>query len=71
VGLWERLVQKHSTGSIYVAWNNVSTHADDEVEAVVHAAALVRASALAIEYEPAIRIAQPLVIKHEVSNFVG
>ena len=30
---------KHSTGTIYVAWDNVSTHEDDEVEAVVRAAA--------------------------------
>jgi transposase len=33
------LVDKHPTGTIYVAWDNASTHEDDEVEAVVCAAA--------------------------------
>ena len=33
------LVAKHSTGTIYVAWDNADTHQDDEVEAVVRAAA--------------------------------
>jgi len=33
------LVDKHPTGSIYVAWDNATTHQDDEVEAVVRAAA--------------------------------
>jgi len=37
--LLERLIQKHPTGTIYVAWDNASTHEDDEVEAVVRAAA--------------------------------
>jgi transposase len=37
--LLQALVDKHPTGTIYVAWDNVSTHEDDEVEAVVHAAA--------------------------------
>jgi transposase len=37
--LLQALVDKHPTGTIYVAWDNVSTHEDDEVEAVVRAAA--------------------------------
>jgi transposase len=32
-------VDTHPTGTIYVAWANADTHADDEVEAVVRAAA--------------------------------
>jgi putative transposase len=37
--LLEALVARHPTGSIYVAWDNADTHQDDEVEAVVRAAA--------------------------------
>jgi transposase len=37
--LLEALVEKHPTGTIYVAWDNASTHEDDEIEAVVRAAA--------------------------------
>lgn len=37
--LLHTLVDKHPTGTIYVAWDNASTHQDDEVEAVVRAAA--------------------------------
>lgn len=37
--LLETLVAKHPTGTIYVAWDNAGTHQDDEVEAVVRAAA--------------------------------
>lgn len=37
--LLQTLVQKHPTGTIYVAWDNASSHQDDEVEAVVRAAA--------------------------------
>jgi len=37
--LLQRLVDKHPTGTIYVAWDNADTHEDDEVEAVVRAAA--------------------------------
>jgi transposase len=37
--LLEALVAKHPTGTVYVAWDNVDTHRDDEVEAVVRAAA--------------------------------
>lgn len=33
------LGREHPTGTIYVAWNNADTHEDDEVEAVVRAAA--------------------------------
>ena len=35
----QALVDKHPTGTIYVAWDNVNTHQDDDVEAVVRAAA--------------------------------
>ena len=37
--LLQLLVDKHPTGTIYVAWDNANTHEDDEVEAVVRAAA--------------------------------
>jgi transposase len=37
--LLEALIEKHPTGTIYVAWDNNCTHEDDEVEAVVRAAA--------------------------------
>jgi putative transposase len=37
--LLEALVTKHPTGTIYVAWDNADAHEDDEVEAVVRAAA--------------------------------
>ena len=37
--LLEALVEKHPTGTVYVAWDNANTHQDDEVEAVVRAAA--------------------------------
>ena len=37
--LLEALVARHPTGSIYVAWDNADTHQDDEVEAVMRAAA--------------------------------
>ncbi len=36
--LWA-LLEKHPKGTIYVAWDNADTHADEEVEAVVRAAA--------------------------------
>jgi transposase len=37
--LLQALVDKHPTGPIYVTWDNADTHADDEVEALVRAAA--------------------------------
>jgi len=37
--LLQALVDKHPTGPIYVAWDNVSTHQDEEIEAVLRAAA--------------------------------
>jgi transposase len=37
--LLQALVDKHPTGTIYVAWDNATTHQDDEVEAVVRGAA--------------------------------
>src|SRR5258708_11238 len=36
--LLEALVEKHPTGTIYVAWDNANTHEDEEVDAVVQAA---------------------------------
>jgi putative transposase len=35
----QHLLDKHRQGTIYVAWDNVNTHQDDEVEAVVRSAA--------------------------------
>lgn len=37
--LLQGLLDKHPTGTIYVAWDNVDTHEDDEVEELVRAAA--------------------------------
>ena len=37
--LLEALLEGHPTGTIYVAWDNATTHEDDEVEEVVRAAA--------------------------------
>lgn len=37
--LLEALLAKHPRGRIYVAWDNATTHFDDEVEAVVRGAA--------------------------------
>lgn len=37
--LLQSLVDKHPHETVYVAWDNASTHQDDEVEAVVRAAA--------------------------------
>jgi transposase len=37
--LLQALVDKHPTGTIYLAWDNADTHEDDEVEEVVRAAA--------------------------------
>lgn len=37
--LLQLLVDKHRTGTIYVAWDNANTHEDDEVEVVVRSAA--------------------------------
>jgi transposase len=37
--LLQALADKHPTGTIYVAWENAAAHADDEIEAVVRAAA--------------------------------
>jgi len=37
--LRQALVDKHSTGIIYVVWDNASTRQADEVEAIVRAAA--------------------------------
>jgi transposase len=35
----QALLDQHPTGIVYVAWDNASTHEDDEVEAVVRGAA--------------------------------
>jgi transposase len=37
--LLQTLVDQHSEGTIYVAWDNADTHQDDEIEAVVRGAA--------------------------------
>ena len=37
--LLEALIERHPTGTVYVAWDNATTHSDDEVEAVVRGAA--------------------------------
>ena len=37
--LLQALVDRHPTGTIYVAWDNADTHEDDEIETVVRAAA--------------------------------
>lgn len=37
--LLEALLEQHPTGTVYVAWDNATTHEDDEVEAVLRAAA--------------------------------
>lgn len=37
--LLQTLVDKHPTETVIVAWDNASTHQDDEIEAVVRAAA--------------------------------
>jgi len=39
VELLQAVVDKHPTGTIYVTWDNADTHSDDEIEAVVRAAA--------------------------------
>ena len=37
--LLEELLARHPRGTVYVAWDNASTHKDDEVEAVLRGAA--------------------------------
>ena len=37
--LLQALVDKHPTGTIYIAWDNAGTHWDDEVETVIRGAA--------------------------------
>lgn len=37
--LLEALLEKHPTGTVYVAWDNAGTHEDDEVEALLRGAA--------------------------------
>lgn len=37
--LLQALLDRHAAGTVYVAWDNASTHQDDEVEAVVRGAA--------------------------------
>jgi putative transposase len=37
--LLQALLDRHPTGTVVVAWDNASTHADDEVEGVVRGAA--------------------------------
>lgn len=37
--LLEALLEKHPTGTVYVAWDNSNTHEEEEVEAVLRGAA--------------------------------
>ncbi len=37
--LLEALLEKHPTGTVYVTWDNAATHEDEEIEAVLRAAA--------------------------------
>jgi len=37
--LLEALLEKHPTGTVYVAWDNSNTHEDEEVEAILRWAA--------------------------------
>ena len=37
--LLQAVLDRHPIGTVYVVWDNASTHMDDEVEAVVRAAA--------------------------------
>jgi putative transposase len=37
--LWQALLDKHPTGTMFVAWDNASMPEDEEIEAVVRAAA--------------------------------
>ena len=37
--LLEALLERHPTGTVYVAWDNSNTHEDDEVEEVLRGAA--------------------------------
>jgi transposase len=37
--LLQRLLDKHRTGTLYVAWDNAGTHEEDDVEALVRGAA--------------------------------
>jgi transposase len=37
--LLSALLEKHPSGTVYVAWDNANTHEDDEVEAVARASA--------------------------------
>jgi hypothetical protein len=37
--LWQALLDKHPTGTIFVAWDTASMHEDEEIEDVVRAAA--------------------------------
>ncbi len=37
--LLQTVLEQHPTGTVYLAWDNASTHEDDEVEAVLRSAA--------------------------------
>jgi len=37
--LLQALLDKHPTGTIFIAWDNFTAHQDHEVEAVIRAAA--------------------------------
>jgi len=53
--LLQRLVDKHSTGTIYVVWDNASTHEEDESEALVRA----EAGRLVLLYLPTHTLVKP------------
>jgi antitoxin component of MazEF toxin-antitoxin module len=55
--LLEALLEKHPQETVYVAWDNANTHQDDEVEAVIRAAA----GRLVLLYLPTL---QPMAQSH-------
>src|SRR3712207_9081677 len=50
--LLEALLEKHPTGTVYVAWDNSNTHEDDEVEAVPRGAAAPPGPLYSITFNP-------------------
>ncbi len=59
--LLQRLLDKHPTGTIYVAWDNASTHEDDEIEAVLRGAAGTLGLALPAHVQPLVEPCGALV----------
>jgi hypothetical protein len=58
--LLQTLMDKHPTGMIYVALDNASTHQDDEVEAVVRAAAERLVLLYLLTYSPVLNLIEML-----------